>query len=230
MSVVQRRGTLTVPRHPLSPDPSSPQPHGAAPATEQAEPLFELAAFVLALPLVPSALIALAALFGSLAGCDAEAASLCRIGAVDLGQVIRISVEAAWDMPVFVGLPMLIATVLVHRSTEDLGQRFFWGALMPVACLFAVLAAPVAAVHFADHDSCRITEAGRGLCRIYGVELGDNYATSAMVPWLLIPAVPAAVVYALGYLGFVRVAAWARRLTFSRSAASMPGSSRSVRA
>lgn len=220
-----------------------------------AGPLKGLAFFILALPLFPSLAVVIAALVGDLAGCD-RAAGACRIGAVDLGNLSLTAAEAAWAMPVFIALPMLFATVLIHRSTEDFGVRLVWGAMLPGLTLLAVLAAPVGAAWFADHDACRITAAGVGTCRIYGVEWGEAYATSAVVPWLLIPAIPTAVIYGLVYLGYVRVSTWATRRPpvagiatahgrggmpepagrdgagspFSRGAASTPGSFRSGRA
>lgn len=217
MSVVQRRGAS-----------EWAAPQGSA---VSAEPLRGLAFFVLLLPLLPSLMIAGGAVAGTLAGCPRDGAEACRIGAIDLGEMMRSALDAAWAMPVFVGLPMLIATVLIHRSAEDFATRLTWGAVLPGLTMLLVLALPVVAVHFADHESCRISPTGRGLCRVFGVEWGDSYSTVAVVPWLLIPAVPAAVVYGLCYLGFVRVSAWAsQRPGLSRGAASSPGSSRSARA
>ncbi|PZD73943.1 hypothetical protein C1752_01596 [Acaryochloris thomasi RCC1774] len=143
---------------------------------------------------------------GMATGCEVTGEAHCSVAGLDIGWAIEGLLNITWDFPLFGFFPVLwLVVVIVSLSVIHHRLR---GCARPFLGILSIWFLPVApsllgyfyVARLAELGECQIGQQGVNDCWVFGVNMGDVFATATLVPWFAVAVVPASLVISLVYL------------------------------
>lgn len=168
------------------------------------------------LPLVPSLIIFFIGEIATARGCMLAPLDPCQVGPISLGfaslQAVRLATGVGTVVGFGVPLILGLAYVGLELGFRHLASRLALALLVCILVSFVPVIGPALALEGLVHPGCQPNEGGVGECTLFGVSLGGEANTLAVMGWFFLIAGPLAFLTFLAYAVIALVLRASRRV------------------